>query len=445
MRIAEIIAIGSELLLGGRQDSNSVLLADKLAAVGVEVRFKTVVGDDEADIVAVLRTAASRADVLVLTGGLGPTSDDRTRQAVARATGRSLRRHPEALAGMRQRLAAWGRTPTSAQLRQALIPSGAQVLGNPMGTAPGFCLKWKGCVLYALPGVTLEAELMVDQEVVPRLVAESRGGEILERRLLHTFGLPEPEVDHTLKGLVRGGGPVRLGLLASPLGVTVSLTASRKVARKPASTNKALDRLVQTLRTRLGLALYAEGQDTMEEVVGRLLVARSLTLAVAESCTGGLIGHRLTEVPGSSSYVDRVAVCYSNRAKIDLLGVPESLIQQHGAVSAEVAAAMAAGVRRHSGTSLGLSVTGIAGPAGATPGKPVGLVYVGLDWALPSNISADSSAESSRGPFSDKPAGTLTREWCLHGERTVIKLRASQAALALLYRWLRDPAAVEAS
>lgn len=420
MRTAEIIAIGSELLLGGHQDRNSVMVTDKLAAVGIEVRFKTVVGDSVADIVAALRIASRRAQVVVLTGGLGPTFDDCTRRAIARATRRPLRRHAEVLEDMRQRLAVQRRRPTTAQLRQALVPSGACMLPNPAGSAPGFCLKWKRCVLYAVPGVTAEAELMVAQEVIPRLLAGSERGGAIECRLLHTFGLSESDVERKLQGLVRKDSPVRLGLLASPLGVTISLTGSR-----------SFDRRVRVIRSRLGLHLYGEGAQTMEEVVGRLLVARGLTLAVAESCTGGLIGHRLTEVPGSSGYVDRVAVCYSNRAKMELLGVPESLIREHGAVSPEVAAAMARGIRDRSGTSLGLSVTGIAGPTGSTLEKPVGLIYVGFAWNLPTEAAGL------------QPQGHLTGEYRLHGQRSVIKLRASQAALGLLYRWLMDPMGVE--
>lgn len=428
---AEIIAIGSELLLGGRQDSNSVVLADKLAAAGVEVRFKTVVGDDEADIVSALGIAARRARVVVLTGGLGPTSDDRTRQAVARATRRPLRRRAEALEGLRRRLAAWGRSPTRAQLRQALVPSGALVLPNLLGSAPGFSLQWKGCALYALPGVPAEAELMADQEVVPRLLAESEGHEGIERRMFHTFGLAEAEVDRKLQGLARTGGPIRLGLLASPLGVTVSLTCRRAVLRGPTGSHRSLDRLVKAVRSRLGVRLYGEGRQTMEEVVGGLLAARGLTLAVAESCTGGLIGHRLTEVPGSSRYVERVVVCYSNRAKTELAGVAEPLIRRHGAVSPEVAGAMAEGIRSRSGTSLGLSVTGIAGPTGGSPDKPVGLVYVGIAWKLPAGAGLKGSGSARR--------GRLVREFRLHGQRSFIKLRASQAALGLLYRWLKNP------
>ena len=421
MRRGEIIAIGSELLLGGRLDTNALFLTEGLASVGVEVRYKSVVGDDVEDIVAAIRTAVRRADVAVMTGGLGPTVDDRTRQAVARATGRPLRRRAEALEGMKRRLAAWGRIPTEAQLRQGLIPVGAEVLDNPVGSAPGFLLKWRGCQLAALPGVPSEAERMFVMVLVPRLkkLVVHDEQERIERRVFHTYGILEVELDRKLKDVIPPNGSVRLGLLASPLGVVVSLTASGTSV-----TARAMDRLAQQVRKRIGAYIFAEGADTMEAVIGRHLAGRKITVAVAESCTGGLIGHRLTQVPGSSAYLDRVAVCYSNRAKIELLGVPESLIRRHGAVSGPVAAAMAKGVRIKSRVDIGLSVTGIAGPAGGTPQKPVGLVYVGLN-ARRSNRAS---------------GGNTVIECRFHGTRDTIKLRASQAALNLLRQWLIRPA-----
>jgi nicotinamide-nucleotide amidase len=413
-RKAEIIAIGSELLLGGRVETNSVFLSDRFASLGVQVRFKTIVGDDTRDIAAAVRTAARRVDIVLLTGGLGPTCDDCTREAVAMVTGRQLRRHLEAFDGMRRRLAAWGRVPNRAQLRQALIPRGAEVLANPVGSAPGFYLSWRGCFVAALPGVPNEAQEMFDSALIPRL-AELTGQNrpAITRRVLHTFGLPEAEVDQRLTGSLKNGRGVRLGLLASPLGVSIVLTAcpSRHANRRGVV---ALDRVERAVRRRLGQSIYAQDDQTLEQVVGHQLAERHLTFAAAESCTGGLIGHRLTEVPGSSSYVERVVVTYSNRAKIELLGVPEKLIARHGAVSAEVAAAMARGVRTRSRTDVGLSVTGIAGPDGGSDRKPVGLVYIGLD---------------TRG-------GQDVREYRFHGNRQVIKLRASQAALELLRRWL---------
>src|SRR6185295_3110411 len=222
MRYAEIIAIGSELLLGGRQDTNSLFLTEQLAALGIEVRFKSIVGDEVNDIVTTIRQAAQRVGLIVLTGGLGPTRDDVTREAVAKVTGKSLRRHPVALAGMRRRLAAWGRTPTPAQFRQVWIPDGAKVLSNPIGSAPGFAMPWRKTWLVALPGVPAEAEQMFAAGVPwvkSRRVAEPSGQ--IVRRLLHTFGLPETTVEERLTPVVRPYQDVRVGFLASPRGVTV--------------------------------------------------------------------------------------------------------------------------------------------------------------------------------------------------------------------------------
>lgn len=414
--IAETIAIGSELLVGGRSDSNSLFIADCLGGSGIEVRFKSIVGDYRPDILIAIQTAARRAGVIVITGGLGPTFDDCTREAVAEVTGRRLARRKAAFDGMAARLAQWGRTPNKGQLRQALIPSGAVVLPNPVGSAPGFALSWKKAIVVALPGVPREMEAMMEQSVIPfvtQQLAQSAThlSHPIRRAVFHTWGLSEADVDSKLHGLLTSGTPVDLGLLASPMGVLVSLTT------KPhqSANRTVLASLEQEVRTRLGEWIFAEGQDTMEAVVGRLLSKQVLTVALAESCTGGLIGHRLTQVPGSSVYVDRGAICYSNHAKTDMLGVSAELIATHGAVSREVAAAMAHGIRQRAGVSVGLSVTGIAGPGGATETKPVGLVYIGLDGGT---------------------GEPVTKEFRFHGDRSMVKQRSSQAALDLLRRWL---------
>lgn len=419
MRHAEIIAIGSELLLGGRLDTNSLFLTEQLVGLSVEVRYKSVVGDEVDDIAMMIRAAARRSRIIILTGGLGPTRDDVTREAVAKVTRASLRRHPVALKTMSRRLAAWGRTPTPSQFRQARIPAGAAVLLNPVGSAPGFAMRWGNAFVVALPGVPAEAERMFAAAALPWLKAQlvpATSPKHIARRFLHTFGLPEATVEESFGPLRRSYRDVRLGFLASPRGVTVSFTQLDVKDKE-----KRLQKFVSAARRVLGGHVYAEGADTMEQVIGRMLEKRGWMLAVAESCTGGLIGHRLTEVPGSSAYLDRVAVCYSNRAKVELLGVPERLIRRHGAVSAQVALAMAQGIRRRSRVQIGLSVTGIAGPDGGTIQKPIGLVYVGLDAAI-----GNRTTHGAR----------LTREFRFHGPRDAIKLRASQAALDTLRQWL---------
>ena len=412
---AETIAIGSELLLGGRSDSNSLFIADALATIGIEVRFKTIVGDDQSDIAGVLMTACRRAGIVIMTGGLGPTVDDCTREAVASVTGFRLARRKEAFESMRARLAQWGRTPNRGQLRQALIPSRATVLPNPVGSAPGFALTWRNAYMIALPGVPSEMQAMMQESVIPFLADQldrekSGRSRPITRLIFHTWGLPESDVNTKLQGLIQKRTPVALGLLASPTGVLVSLTTRAHRSIKEAD----LLSLAEGVRTRLREWICAEGQDTLEEVVGRLLQRQKLTVAVAESCTGGLIGYRLTQVPGSSAYVDRGALCYSNQAKTDMLDVPARLIEQYGAVSREVAEAMAKGMRDRAGASVALSVTGIAGPGGATETKPVGLVYIGLD-------GGDA---------------VMTKEFRFHGDRSIIRQRAAQAALDMLRRWL---------
>lgn len=425
MRTAEIIAVGSELLLGGRTETNSVFLAELLAEQGIQVRWKTVVGDSLDDVGDAVARAAARAKIVFVTGGLGPTVDDVTREAVARVTRKPLRLCPQAWRAIKTRMKLAGRAVSDNQRRQAFLPEGAQLLRNSVGTAPGFFLKWKRAGVFCLPGVSHEARTTFSESGLPILRRERLLGARAEFRTIHTFGLAEAEVDRRMRGIIPPDDPIRLGLLASALGVSVSLTwVPRKEPRKRATSDgmaarshASLDDLgkkVDTIVSVLGDHVFATDGRGMEEVVGQSLQAQGFTVALAESCTGGLIGHRLTEVAGSSAYVDRGVTCYSNQSKIELLGVPSSVLKQYGAVSGPVAKAMAEGIRSGSGVDVGLSVTGIAGPGGGTRSKPVGLVYVGLS----------------------VPRQSLTKAFRFHGDRKTVKLRASQAALDVLRRWL---------
>ena len=420
MTTAEIIAVGSELLLGGRVDTNSLFLSELLAKQGIEVRFKSVVGDDVTDIGVAVTNAAKRTKLVLITGGLGPTVDDVTREAVARVIRKPLRPRSRALESIKTRLQAAGRPVTDNQRRQAFLPAGAILLQNTAGIAPGFAVQWKRCRIVCLPGVSREARRMCTESLLPLLRREGLLSSAIETRTIHTFGLLEGEIDNRIKGIIPAASPFRLGLLASPLGVSVSLTRSdqkerRRVGKRtPMKTATSLNSLMDDVIARLGQHVFSIDGRTMEEVVGQRLRARRFTIALAESCTGGLIAHRLTQVPGSSAYVDRSVVCYDNRTKIELLGVSESLLKKYGAVSARVAKAMAEGIRTRSKVDVGLSVTGIAGPGGGSARKPVGLVYVGL---------------ATLKEF-------YTKEFRFHGEREAIKLRSSQAALDVLRRWL---------
>lgn len=420
MTTAEIIAVGSELLLGGRVDTNSLFLSESLAEHGIEVRFKSVVGDDVDDIGVAVTNAARRVKLVVITGGLGPTVDDVTREAVAQITGHPLRLRPRALEAIKTRLRSAGRPVTENQRRQAFLPTGATLLHNPSGIAPGFAVKWKRCWIVCLPGVSHEARRMCTESLLPVFRQEGLLSLAIQTRTIYTFGLLEGEIDRRLEGLIPAASPFRLGLLASPLGVSVSLTRSKNIERTQAgkrsvmTAKSSLDSLMDEIIGKLGNHVFSIDGQTMEEVVGQQLRDRGFTIALAESCTGGLIAHRLTQVARSSAYVDRGVVSYSNRAKIELLGVSESLLKKYGAVSAQVAKAMAQGIRTRSKVDVGLSVTGIAGPGGGTTQKPVGLVYVGL-----------ATAEEAH-----------TEEFRFHGERETIKLRSSQGALDVLRRWL---------
>lgn len=410
---AEIIAIGSELLLGGVADTNSLFLADELLKLGIEVRYKTVVADNPKDIEHALVHAFGRAGVVITTGGLGPTQDDLTRKIVARVTGRQLVLHERALATITQQLAARRRRLTAEQTTQALIPLRAHIIPNSLGTAPGFFLTKEDSALLCFPGVPSELQRMFREHglnYLEPLAGKARPG-VLVRRRLRSFGVPESEVDAALKDLGQSEPTAVIGLQAGEAGVDVSITVKARHAESAQATVKRVERMI---RERLGPAVYAAGAQTMEGVVALQLRARKLTVAVAESCTGGLVSQRLTSVPGSSAYFNRGFVLYSNRAKVEVLKISESTLRHHGAVSGEVAVAMAEAVRAKSDTDLGLAVTGIAGPTGGTKEKPVGLVFCGL---------------------ADKK-----RSWCRShiygGDREGIRLRASQAVLDMLRRYL---------
>lgn len=411
---AEIIAIGTELLTGDDTSENSSFLSRELTRLGCLVRWKSIVSDDPKDIEMALVQAASRASVIVTTGGLGSTEEDVTRKAVSHATGRRLILHEKLLGQLERRFAQRQKPLPISLSRQALIPARAHVLPNSLGTAPGFALHWGECYLLCLPGVPQEMRQVFEDCARPYLERLKHRAAILIR-VLRTTGLAESEIVERLKDLFRlpkaDRGPITLGLVARLTGVDLHL---RGMGRSESEVLRVLPPWMEKVRERLGEAVYGVDDETLEAVVGRLLVERGLRLAVAESCTGGLIGHRLTNVPGSSAYLNFVSVCYSNSSKTEVLGVPPRLLSEQGAVSAPVAAAMALGVRERSRTDLGLAVTGMAGPTGATPDKPVGLVFFAL-----SSVS-----------------GIQTHFTQFRGDREAIKEQAAQSALDLLRRYL---------
>ncbi|MBI5167094.1 MAG: competence/damage-inducible protein A [candidate division NC10 bacterium] len=408
---AEIITIGTELLIGQVLDTNAASIASELMAVGIEVHFKTTVGDNERSIEAALRQALERSDIVIATGGLGPTEDDLTKKVFSRVLEKRLILHDEILEKIRHRFSSRGLPMSPNNEKQALIPRGAKVLENPRGTAPGLLMCSGSKTVVALPGVPSEMRPILVEQVIPYLCESYKPGARTRSRILKTCSIGESVVDQTLGDLIRASRNPTIGLLAYPGEVHIRLTAR---GSNEEEVEGLLSGLEGSIRERLGGHIFGRDAQTLEEVVGLLLREKGRTLALAESCTGGLIGHRLTNVPGSSDYFERAVVAYSNRAMEALLGVPPELLRSRGAVSREVAEAMATGVRRPARTHLGLGVTGIAGPSGGSPEKPVGLVYIAL------------ATEE----------GVTSQEHRILGDREVNKFRASQMALEMVRRYL---------
>ena len=415
LRTAVIIAVGSELLTPERVDTNSLFLTSALNALGVQLRYKVVVGDARDDIGAALLAAAAQADIVVVTGGLGPTDDDVTREAVAAACGMPLEEDADVAAGIRSRFAARGLAMPAINQRQALVPRGAAVLPNPDGSAPGLWIERPEMVCIVLPGPPRELRGMFEAVARTRLAAAC-GRQGIFRRVLRVTGRPESYVDEVASPVysrwLSASVPISTSVLASRGEVELHL-AARAATREDA--DGALDAATSELAAVLGRDLVSSDGAALEEVVGRLLRAQGRRVAVAESCTGGLIASRLTDVPGSSEYVHAGWVAYHNEAKTALLGVDARLIEAHGAVSEPVARALADGCRKLAGTDYGLGVTGIAGPGGGSSEKPVGTVYVAL-----------------AGPGERLRVRRLN----LPGDRERVKHFASQAALDLLRRTL---------
>lgn len=411
---AEIVGIGTELLLGQIANTNARTISEALAPAGVDVLFHTVVGDNEQRIADALAAALGRVDVVISTGGLGPTHDDLTREAIARVTGRPLRRQPDLVQWLRRRFERLGRPMPEANLRQAELPEGAAAIPNIRGTAPGIVLEHEGRLIYALPGPPAEIEPMIESTLVPQLRA--RTGATIVSRTVRVAEMPESEVAERIRGVIEGldREPVAtIALLASAGDVMVRITAKDET---PEAAEARIRPVEAEVRRILGVAVYGTDGDSLEGAVARLLKQRQLTVAVGESLTGGLVCSRLVGVPGASTFLPAGYVAYSEEAKQRDLGVPPEILEQHGAVSAEAAAAMAAGVRARAGADLGLSTTGEAGPDPAE--APVGTVYVGLAWE----------------------GGTTVRPLKLGGGRELIRRWAAQSALNLLRSHLADSA-----
>jgi nicotinamide-nucleotide amidase len=413
---ASIIAVGSELLTPFRVDTNSLAITARLNAAGYDVTSKVIVGDDIGLLERVLAQEVGVVDLIVCTGGLGPTADDITRDAVARLLGRSLQFDESIAASIRERFARRGIVMPDINLRQAMVPERAAVIPNRNGTAPGLWLEEPSTRLVLLPGPPREMLPMLDAVIQDRLAGSTTGG--LFRRVLKMTGRSESEVDqlaHPVYSQWRDRAvPIDTTILAVSGQIELHLTAA---AQEPGAAERVLNQAVSELREVLGDAVYSVDGRSIEAVVGEMLRERGLTLAVAESCTGGLLASRITDVPGSSNYFDRGVVCYSNRAKIEWLGVDEAVLAEHGAVSEPVARAMAAGVRSRAGASVGIGVTGIAGPGGGTPQKPVGTVVIAV--AIGDALQ-------------------VVRTFRFPGGRDLVKFQSATAALNMMRLALRD-------
>ena len=415
---AEIIAVGTELLTPFRSDTNSLFLTARLNELGIAVRRKTIVGDDAAVLGAAVRAALARVELLVVCGGLGPTDDDVTRESVAEVLGLDLTEDARIVERLRARFAARGWSMPANNRRQAMVPAGAVVLDNPRGTAPGLWLEAGDRVVVLLPGPPRELEPMFAAVTHERLAGRA-APERLYRRVLRVTGCGESHVDELSQPVYarwrQAEPPVATTVLASPGLVELHLSAR---AATLAAATAVLDGAAAELAAVLGDHLFSQDGRSLPEVVGDLLRRRGLRVAVGESCTGGLVTARLVDVSGSSEYVETGVVAYSNQAKRALLGVDAALLEAHGAVSEEVALAMAEGARRAGGADIGVGVTGIAGPGGGSDEKPVGTVCVCVV-----------------GPGGEQDVKTVR----LPGDRAMVRRQAAQAALDLLRRQLLRP------
>jgi len=375
---AEIIAVGSELLTPYRQDTNSLYLTEKLNELGVEVRFKSIVGDDREGLVAAAKLAMRRSDIILFSGGLGPTEDDLTREAVAEALGLKLSRDPEILARLEERFAKRGYKMPPNNMKQADVIASAAALPNSLGTAPGQWIagKYDGQerFLMLLPGPPYELKAMFEAEGVPRLRGRVPSQHIAMRTLKMAM-LPESQVDARVAPIYKTFTDVETTILAGGGEIQLHLRC-RKESKSEAEAR--VEALAEKIEDEMGDAIFSRKGETIEQIVSYLLQMRSMTLAVAESCTGGMLAERLTSISGSSRYFLGGAVVYSNELKTQFANVPKALINQHGAVSREVAASMAEGIRKRCLSSYGVGITGVAGPGGGTEQKPVGLVYIAL-------------------------------------------------------------------
>jgi nicotinamide-nucleotide amidase len=408
---AEIIAIGDELTSGSVQNTNATFIANQLHTAGIEVVQISTVGDTIPSIVSILRGIEHHVSFVIVTGGLGPTVDDITTEAAAEALRRKLVLNKTALKAMEVSFQKLGRSMSPHNIKQAYLPSGATMIPNPIGTACGFISAKSNTLFFFLPGVPREMRRMLKESVLPLIKKEHPDTELVRTVGLKIFGKTESYCDQALSNLIKEEKEIAFAFLPHYPEITLKLTMRGKDKKYLEKKLKTVERKVTKI---LGTIIFGKNEETLEAVVGNLLRSQEATLSVAESCTGGLITHRLTNVPGSSDYLERSLIVYSNRAKKELLQVPATTLNRFGAVSKETAASMAQGIKRVSKTTYGLAVTGVAGPAGGTAEKPVGTVFISL-------------AHKRQ---------VTTQKHMFYGDRSQIKFMTSQYALDSLRKYL---------
>lgn len=405
----EIITTGDEIMGGVTLDTNFHWAAEKLVGLGFDLRFHTTVGDDEENITEAFRTATKRAQAVIVSGGLGPTSDDLTAAVASRFFGVPLELNSVALDMIENRFNERGYRFSEINKKQAYVPQGSKILKNFWGTAPGFQFEKEGVIFFFLPGVPKEFKAMIEEYVIPELERRSTERKKYKTRMIKTFGLRESEVAERIHGVEREG--IRIGYRPHFPEVHIRISG---YADTEDEAEKLVSRTVEEIASRLSEYVFSNDEATLEEVVGKLLSQKKLTIAIAESCTGGLVSNRITNVPGSSNYFERGIVSYSNESKIEILEVPKELIESVGAVSAEVVEAMAEGIRKLAHSDIGIAISGIAGPGGGTEAKPVGTVFIG--------ISHEKEVSSRRFQFK--------------GTREEIKLISSEVALDRIRKFI---------
>ena len=411
MMKAEIISIGSEILRGQITDTNANFIAKKLVELGINLEHISAVSDNPESLLSTLKLALQRSDLIITTGGLGPTEDDITYQTIASALNLKLIKYPEAEESIKRILKKINKTISPSNLKQVYLPEGAKIIINQYGTAPAMILEKDHKIICSFPGVPHEMKNLIEENLIPYLKDKFPPSMIKKSKILKVTGLGESSVNELIRDYINKQTNFSFGIYANPEDIQVQITTQAPTEKE---TDKLLQSSVNQLTKILGNYIYGRDEETIEEVVGNLLKTKKLKVAVAESCTGGMLGEMITRIPGSSEYFQGGVISYNAKIKKDLLKVPPEAIKKHGEVSEQVARLMAEGVRRCCHSDIGISITGIAGPGGATEKKKVGLVYMAL---------ADGKK-------------TLTQKHQLFGNRQLVRLRSARRALNMLRIYL---------